>query len=228
MPKGGINIRDAYVESLEEMHKDVEKLICALKDTVKRTGQAMLSMDVDMAREIRDGDEAFDNMIRDIMHKDLNIQVLQSPVAGDWRGLVGTFKILGDMERIADHCSDISSYVLRIAGMKNPLPLPKGVDHLYEDMEGLVTTAFDCYLSGDSKTAELIKDKDDVVDAHFNQLLYDLSNKIENQEDRLSTGAYVDYVLIIKYIERMADHGTNIGEWVVYQKNNELPGRPNL
>ena len=79
-----------------------------------------------MAREIRDGDEAFDNMIRDIMHKDLNIQVLQSPVAGDWRGLVGTFKILGDMERIADHCSDISSYVLRIAGMKNPLPLPKG------------------------------------------------------------------------------------------------------
>lgn len=168
-------MRDAYVESLEEMHKDVEKLICALKDTVKRTGQAMLSMDVDMAREIRDGDEAFDNMIRDIMHKDLNIQVLQSPVAGDWRGLVGTFKILGDMERIADHCSDISSYVLRIAGMKNPLPLPKGVDHLYEDMEGLVTTAFDCYLSGDSKTAELIKDKDDVVDAHFNQLLYDLS-----------------------------------------------------
>lgn len=76
-------MRDAYVESLEEMHKDVEKLICALKDTVKRTGQAMLSMDVDMAREIRDGDEAFDNMIRDIMHKDLNIQVLQSPVAGD-------------------------------------------------------------------------------------------------------------------------------------------------
>lgn len=59
-------MRDAYVESLEEMHKDVEKLICALKDTVKRTGQAMLSMDVDMAREIRDGDEAFDNMIRDI------------------------------------------------------------------------------------------------------------------------------------------------------------------
>ena len=39
-------MRDAYVESLEEMHKDVEKLICALKDTVKRTGQAMLSMDV--------------------------------------------------------------------------------------------------------------------------------------------------------------------------------------
>ena len=63
-------MRDAYVESLEEMHKDVEKLICALKDTVKRTGQAMLSMDVDMAREIRDGDEAFDNMLRDIMHQD--------------------------------------------------------------------------------------------------------------------------------------------------------------
>ena len=122
------------------------------------------------------------------------------------------------MERIADHCSDISSYVLRIAGMKNSLPLPKGVDHLYEDMEGLVTTAFDCYLSGDSKTAELIKDKDDVVDAHFNQLLYDLP--INREPGRpVKYGAYVDYVLIIKYIERMADHGTNIGEWVVYQKN---------
>lgn len=44
-------MRDAYVESLEEMHKDVEKLICALKDTIKRTGEAMLSMDVDMARK---------------------------------------------------------------------------------------------------------------------------------------------------------------------------------
>ena len=120
-------MRDAYVESLEEMHKDVEKLICALKGYSQKDRASHAQHGCRYGTEIRDGDEAFDNMIRDIMHKDLNIQVLQSPVAGDWRGLVGTFKILGDMERIADHCSDISSYVLRIAGIgKNPFHCRKG------------------------------------------------------------------------------------------------------
>jgi phosphate transport system protein len=219
-------MRDAYVQSLDALTEDVKRLIFSLKNTLHRTGEAMLKMDVRMATEIRDGDEFFDQMIREIMRKDLKIQVLQSPVAGDWRGLVGTFKILGDMERIADHCSDISSYVLRIAAAENPVPVPDGFDQMYADMEGLVNTAFDCYIKGDDRTAEFIRDKDDVVDANFNKILNELSSKIENDTDRMNTAAYVDYVLILKYIERMADHGTNIGEWVVYQKRNELQGKP--
>ena len=89
-------------------------------------------------------------------------------------------------------------------------------------MQSLLEESFRCYLQGDDEKAQYIGDQDDVVDADFERLLPVMMDLIRENPDLVAS--YVDYVLILKYMERTADHGTNIGNWVVYQKRNLLKG----
>lgn len=73
---------------------------------------------------------------------------------------------------------------------------------------------------GTSSQASLMRDKDDIVDQAFNNLMETLAAEMaahpENSKD------YIDLVLVIKYIERMADHANNIAEWLIYRDTNEI------
>lgn len=215
-------MRDAYVRSLNEIMESVRVLIDALEEALNNTRRALFTQDIDLARQVRDGDGKFDDMIRTIMRHDLTIQVLQSPVANDWRNLVGTFRVLSELERIADHCSDIATYTVRILERNPKVKPPEGFVEMYADMQSLLEESFRCYLQGDDEKAQYIGDQDDVVDADFERLLPVMMDLIRENPDLVAS--YVDYVLILKYMERTADHGTNIGNWVVYQKRNLLKG----
>ena len=60
------------------------------------------------------------------------------------------------------------------------------------------------------------------MDADFERILPTLTEEIKKDPDDVAS--YVDYVLLLKYMERTADHGTNIGNWVLYRKKNLLKG----
>lgn len=195
-------MRDAYVKTLVEIQDDVRVLIGNLEKTLEETKTALFTQNLDKARIVRDGDDQFDEQIRGIMRKDLTVQVLQSPVASDWRSLMGTFRVLSELERIADHCSDMALYIARILERNPVVKPPEGFKEMYEDMQSLLEESFRCYLEGDDEKARYIGDKDDPADV----------------------ASYVDYVLLLKYMERTADHGTNIGNWVLYMKKNLLKG----
>lgn len=215
-------MRDAYVKTLVEIQDDVRVLITSLEKTLEETKTALFSQDLDKARMVRDGDDKFDEQIRGIMRKDLTVQVLQSPVASDWRSLMGTFRVLSELERIADHCSDMALYIARILERNPVVKPPQGFKEMYEDMQSLLEESFRCYLEGDDEKTRYIGDKDDIVDADFERLLPRLTDEIKKDPDDVAS--YVDYVLLLKYMERTADHGTNIGNWVLYMKKNLLKG----
>lgn len=215
-------MRDAYVKTLVEIQDDVRVLIGNLEKTLEETKTALFTQNLDKARIVRDGDDQFDEQIRGIMRKDLTVQVLQSPVASDWRSLMGTFRVLSELERIADHCSDMALYIARILERNPVVKPPEGFKEMYEDMQSLLEESFRCYLEGDDEKARYIGDKDDIVDADFERLLPRLTDAIK--DDLADVASYVDYVLLLKYMERTADHGTNIGNWVLYMKKNLLKG----
>lgn len=66
----------------------------------------------------------------------------------------------------------------------------------------------------------MMRDKDDIVDAAFNRLVASISEQIKLDPERARQ--YIGYVLIVKYIERMADHASNIADWVMYREENKL------
>ena len=212
---------EIYEKELAELKQDMIGLGMKVEQAVESTWKALERKDVELAQRIFDGDDAIDELVKSCMKKDLTISLMQGPVAADYRSLMATLKILSDLERIADHCADISHYVIHLKQTNHDVPLPAGVKEMYGVMSSMVSDVIDFYIErGTSSQAEFMRDKDDIVDQAFNNLMLDLSAEMtkhpENSKD------YIDLVLVIKYIERMADHANNIAEWLIYRDTNEI------
>ncbi len=212
---------EIYEKSVGELKQDMINLCLKIEQAVDSTWKALERKDIEMAQRIYDGDDAIDDMVKNCMKKDLTISMMQGPVAADYRGFMATLKILSDLERIADHCADISHYVIHLEQTHHDVPLPQGMKEMYGVMASMVSDVIDFYKErGTSSQARLMRDKDDIVDQAFNNLMETLATEMtahpENSKD------YIDLVLVVKYIERMADHANNIAEWLIYRDTNEI------
>lgn len=211
---------EAYEKSVRELNAEITSLGIKIEQAIDKTWKALETMDVKLAEEVYRGDDEIDVMVKECMRKDLTISMMQSPVAADWRSLMATLKILSDLERIADHCADISHYGMHLEHANHHLPIPQGLKEMYGVMSSMVSDVLDFYKGKESSQAELMRDKDDIVDMAFNHLMEEISREITSDPEH--SRDYISFVLIVKYIERMADHANNIAEWVIYRDKNEL------
>jgi phosphate transport system protein len=213
-------MRDAYIQSLNELSVRVTKLGEKIEGVLAETWKALSVLDIKKADQIYRGDDDIDDMVRDYMKRDLTLGVTQSPVATDWRNLMSTFKILSDLERIADHCSDISHYIGLLGREPERIKTPQELDVMYSVMAAMVRDSVKAYAEGDDVLAEQVRDRDDIVDAAFARIMDHLAQAMET--DSRHVRQYMDYILIVKYIERMADHSVNIANWVLYRVRNQI------
>ena len=211
---------EAYEKSVKELNTQLASLGMLIEKAIEKTWKALETRDIVLADEVYRGDDDIDALAKECIRRDLTISMLQSPDASDWRSMMATLKILSDLERIADHCADICQYVIRLEKAHHNIPLPPGLKEMYGVMASMVSDVLDFYKGKDSSQAELMRDKDDIVDVAFKNLLEELSKEVT--ADPQNSADYISYVLIVKYIERMADHANNIAEWVIYRDQNKL------
>jgi phosphate transport system protein len=93
------------------------------------------------------------------------------------------------------------------------------IPQMAELAKRMVNRAIDAYIKQDIELAKAVCRSDDEVDNLFMKITLELMNIAKN--DPNSVEQAVDFILIAKYLERMADHATNIGEWVVYNVTGE-------
>lgn len=213
-------MRDAYVESLNELSQDMMQLAQIVETTIANTWTALESLDNKLASEIYHGNEDINTRVRECMKKDLTISLMQTPVATDWRHLMATQKILYDIERITDNCADICHYIFHLNKEGGPVTPPTGLQEMYQVMASMVVDVLRLYNEGGIDDIDLIRDKDDIVDMAFTKSMEEISEKMVKEPNHVRQ--YISYVLIVKYIERMADHASNITDWILYRSNNTL------
>ena len=143
----------------------------------------------------------------------------QTPVATDWREIASCLKLVGDMERIADHCSDISQYILKLIE-KEPVPLPENFMAMLQVMRQMVYDSISAISENDLELANKVIATDDEVDNYFAEMRQRLTTVMQQKPQYVPQ--YVDYLMIAKYVERIADHSTNIAQWVMFVVKNEL------
>ena len=174
---------------------------------------------IDKIEAIIGGDDDFDNSEVDIERQCLELVITQTPVASDWREIASCLKLVGDMERIADHCSDISQYTLRLCE-KDPVPMPENFMPMLKVMRQMVYDSITAISENDVELAQKVMTTDDEVDSYFRQMRQDLTTLMQQYPQLVPQ--YVDYLMIAKYVERIADHATNIAQWVLFVVRNEL------
>lgn len=190
-----------------------------LEEALDKVIDNLENKDVALAQAIIGGDDDFDNSEVDIERQCLELVLTQTPVATDWREIASCLKLVGDMERIADHCSDISQYTLRLAE-KDPVPMPENFMAMLKVMRQMVYDSITAISENDVELAQKVMTTDDEVDTYFREMRQDLTSLMQQYPQLVPQ--YVDYLMIAKYVERIADHATNIAQWVLFVVNNEL------
>ena len=211
--------RTKFQEELQLLLNSVRVMGVNLEDTLDRVIDNLEKKDVDVAQEIINGDDKFDSDEVNIEKQCLELVLTQTPVATDWREIASCLKLVGDMERIADHCSDISQYTLKLAE-KPAVELPENFMKMLEVMREMVYDSITAISENDVELAQKVMATDDAVDDYFAEMRQQLTTVMMQQPQQVPQ--YVDYLMIAKYVERIADHATNIAQWVLFVVKNEL------
>ena len=212
-------VRNKFAEQMALLLSSVRVMGVNLEEALDKVIDNLENKDVALAQAIIGGDDDFDNSEVDIERQCLELVLTQTPVATDWREIASCLKLVGDMERIADHCSDISQYTLRLAE-KDPVPMPENFMAMLKVMRQMVYDSITAISENDVELAQKVMTTDDEVDTYFREMRQDLTSLMQQYPQLVPQ--YVDYLMIAKYVERIADHATNIAQWVLFVVNNEL------
>ena len=212
-------VRNKFAEQMALLLSSVRVMGVNLEEALDKVIDNLENKDVTLAQAIIGGDDDFDNSEVDIERQCLELVLTQTPVATDWREIASCLKLVGDMERIADHCSDISQYTLRLAE-KDPVPMPENFMAMLKVMRQMVYDSITAISENDVELAQKVMTTDDEVDTYFRQMRQELTSLMQQYPQLVPQ--YVDYLMIAKYVERIADHATNIAQWVLFVVNNEL------
>lgn len=212
-------VRNKFAEQMALLLSSVRVMGVNLEEALDKVIANLENKDAALAQAIIGGDDDFDNSEVDIERQCLELVLTQTPVATDWREIASCLKLVGDMERIADHCSDISQYTLRLAE-KDPVPMPENFMAMLKVMRQMVYDSITAISENDVELAQKVMTTDDEVDTYFREMRQDLTSLMQQYPQLVPQ--YVDYLMIAKYVERIADHATNIAQWVLFVVNNEL------
>jgi phosphate transport system regulatory protein PhoU len=210
--------RHSFDQGLDDLHLDLIKMGSLVEESIDNTIIALKKQDIEMAKQVFKNDDIIDDLEQRIEKKCMNLIARQQPLAKDLRTISTALKIITDMERIADHSADIAEITIRMAHEKYIKPLID-IPKMAEMAKKMVNKSIDAYIKQDINLAQEVCASDDDVDELFNKIILELINIMKNDPTAVEQGT--DLMFIAKYLERMADHATNIGEWVVFNVTGE-------
>ena len=208
-----------YNNDLQALYDAVKQMGLTIETSIDQTWKALQKLDVKTAQAIIDGDEAIGQMERNIEKACLELVLTQTPVAGDWRRIASIMRMISDLERIADHCSDISEYIIQLAA-KPAVELPAPMEKMFCLMKTMVKETVTAFVALSEDKARAVIGQDDLQDDYFLQVCEELCNRMQQHPEEVRQR--VDQLMIAKYLERMSDHSTNLAEWVVYIVSGQL------
>ncbi|HBY65545.1 MAG TPA: phosphate transport system regulatory protein PhoU [Acholeplasmataceae bacterium] len=190
---------------LKDMGQEVERILQGCM-------QALMNLDrVQAVFWIAEDQKVYD-FERQVDDACVRLIATQQPVAKDLRKIISAMKISTDLERMADLAVDIAKVVRRIEGplckplIDIPLMAEKALDMMRQGLEA--------YSDEDMELAHTLAVQDDEVDHLYKQIVRDLLVIMAEKPEVLDQGMYLAFVG--RYLERIADHATNIGENVIY------------
>ena len=205
-------MRKGFEKQLEQLNVNLIKMGAMCERHITETTEALFKGDKSYVNRSHDLEEAIDKCEREIENICMGIFLKQQPVASDLRLVSAALRMISDMERIGDQCADISDMIRYTAryNMEEYGSLKLMSGHAKE----MVTDAVESYVRKDLQLAHKVLDQDDEVD----RLFVDIKNKLISyiSNDPNQGEFWIDVIMIAKYFERIADHATNIAEWVEY------------
>ncbi len=204
----------AFAQELEQLRDMVLRMGGHVETAIAEAMRALVERDPDLARKCIREDHAVNKMEVDIDELCVSILARRQPAAEDLRLLISGLKISTDLERIGDLAVNMCERtldLLEVPALKPLIDLPR----MAELAGGMLSDALNAYVKGDAELAQEVCIRDDLVDRLNEQVFRELITYI--MEDPHTISQALALMMISRYLERIADHATNISEMVIYQ-----------
>lgn len=212
-------LRQTFSEELKKLEEDLTRMSQVTEEMMDGALKALLEKDLELADKVVFMDDIVDEYNFNIEKKCLELIALQQPMAKDLRIIASILKAITDVERVGDYTIDVAKFAKHLATKTEGglfVDIPKMgnivVKMLKETIKGFV-----------NKNLDLIKEMvnhDEEVDRLFRQFFDELVEVIEKNPKNARRAMH--HLMICRYLERIADHITNIGERTYYIETGEM------
>jgi phosphate transport system protein len=212
--------RTALDQGLEELRVLLQNMGEHVVEALDGAITALHTLNEDKAQVIVNNDMLLNEMEDKIMDIGSRLIVTQQPVAKDLRRIIVAFKISTDLERMGDLALDIAKVTMRLQGQPLIKPLIE-IPNMANLSKIMIDEAITSYLDENTELALKMAQDDDAVDHLYGQMITELYAFLTLHPE--STSQVMLLTLVGRYIERIADHATNIGESVIYLVTGKRP-----
>ncbi|HLF48109.1 MAG TPA: phosphate signaling complex protein PhoU [Methylomirabilota bacterium] len=208
-----------FDEELEALKQTLLAMGGLVEDQIRRVMRALLERDDALARDVIERDRQVNTYDVEVDETCVNLLALHQPKAGDLRFITTAMKIVTDLERIGDQAVNIAQRVIELnrePQLKPYIDLPRMADRA----QLMVKESLDAFVARDTALARRVCGADAEVDALKEQIFRELLTFM--MEDARTIPRAIRLILISRFMERVADHATNIAEMVVYMVEGKM------
>ncbi len=198
---------------IDNLKKKILHLGTVVEENVQRAVRSLEERDPLMAKKAIELDKEIDRMEIDLEEDGLKILALHQPVAIDLRFIIAVLKINNDLERIGDFAVNIAERSLFLCERPR-MQVPDDIPFMAGQAQLMLRKSLDALINLDSGLAREVCRCDDIVDSRHSRLFEKIENEIRRDVGKLEF--LIQVLSISRYIERIADHSTNIAEDVIY------------
>jgi phosphate transport system protein len=181
----------------------------AMEHSVK----AVLTRDGDLARRVIVGDAALNSLEETIDRECVRLIALFQPVAGDLRQLMAVDHIITELERIGDSATNIAEEVLTLRHLSTR-PIHPSLTAMAQSVQEMMRQSLEAFFRSNAHLARQVCLADADVDALDQAIIQDLLQEMTGAPEAILPGQ--SQINIVRNLERVGDHATNIAEQVVY------------
>jgi phosphate transport system protein len=208
-----------FHEELDGLKQTLLAMGALVEDQIRRVMRALVERDGALAQDVIDRDHQVNAYDVEVDEKCVELLALHQPTAGDLRFITTAMKIVTDLERIGDQAVNIAQRAIELneePQLKPYIDLPR----MAEKAQRMVKEALDAFVARDTELARQVCAKDAEVDGLKEQIFRELLTYM--MSDPKTIPRAIRLMLVSRFLERVADHATNIAEMVIYMVESKM------
>lgn len=205
--------RNVFDRHLAEIQEEMLVMADMVETAIKRSLEALKGRDIELARQVIADDLKINQKRYDAEERCIELIATQQPLAGDLRTIVAVLHMIVDLERMGDHAEGIAKIAVLLADeppLKPYVDLPRMADIASE----MLRESLEAFKHRDAEQARAIMDRDDEVDALYDQVYRELLTYTLSDPRAIERATHL--IWVAHNLERIADRVTNICERVVF------------
>ncbi|MFN2376579.1 MAG: phosphate signaling complex protein PhoU [Candidatus Binatia bacterium] len=205
---------------IERLKKQILSLAADVEESVVRSVAAIQDRDEVVGQQVVDFDSHIDAVEVEVEEECLKLLALYQPVAHDLRFIVACIRLNSDLERIGDLAVNIAERGIFLASVPEPSEKPLDVGAMARHVRSMLSGALDALVNLDPARARGVCAMDDEADEMHRSTFLRVEEAVRRHPDEFAVMTH--YLSVSRYLERIADHATNIAEDVIYMVEGDI------